>query len=120
MAGDAQTRTKGRIMAYVLLAIAIACEIGATTALKYTNGFTVLLPTLATLALYFASFFLFSKVLTQIDLAAGYATWCAVGIIATSAISVFVFGDHLNPPALVGIAMLVVGVVLVNMNVTQA
>lgn len=110
----------GRAMAYLMLAVAIALEIGASTMLKYSQGFTVLAPSVLTLVLYAGSFFLFSKVLLVVDLASAYATWCAVGIIATSAISVFVFGEQLNTPALVGLALLVAGVILVNMNVTQA
>lgn len=102
-------------MPYIQLAIAIACEIGATTSLKYTNGFTVLLPSLLTLALYGVSFFLFSKVLTRIDLATAYATWCAAGIVATTAISVFIMGDSLTPMGVAGIALCIAGVVLVNL-----
>ena len=108
-----------KAMTYVILAIAIACEIGATTALKYANGFTVLLPSIATLALYGLSFFLFSKVLQQIDLAAAYATWCAAGIIATSAISVFAFHDQISPAGYLGLALCVAGVILVNLNTAQ-
>ena len=99
-------------MPYMQLAIAIACEIGASSALKATHGFTVLAPSVATIVLYGLSFYLFSLVLNVLDLASAYATWCAAGIVATSAISVLVFGDHLM---LVGLALCVAGVVIVNL-----
>ncbi len=80
-------------MAYLMLTVAIFCEIGASSMLKATQGFTVLAPSVATVVLYVASFYLFSKVLNQMDLATAYATWCAAGIVATSIISVVAFGD---------------------------
>lgn len=46
-------------MPYIQLAVAIACEIGASSALKATHGFTVLAPSVATIALYGLSFYLF-------------------------------------------------------------
>ena len=91
-------------MPYMQLAIAIACEIGASSALKATHGFTVLAPSVATIVLYGLSFYLFSLVLNVLDLASAYATWCAAGIVATSAISVLVFGDHLSPLSLIHIS----------------
>ena len=56
-----------------------------------------------------------SLVLNVLDLASAYATWCAAGIVATSAISVLVFGDHLSPMMLVGLGLCVAGVVIVNL-----
>jgi small multidrug resistance pump len=108
----------GKTMVYVLLAIAILCEIGASSMLKATQGFTVPAPSVATVVLYLSSFFLFSKVLTQMDLATAYATWCAAGIVATSIISVVAFGDHLTPMAVFGLALCVAGVVIVNLSAT--
>lgn len=61
-------------MPYVQLAVAIACEIGASSALKATHGFTVLAPSVATIALYGLSFYLFSLVLNVLDLASAYAS----------------------------------------------
>ena len=105
----------GRAVAYLLLAMAIICEIIASKSLKYSQGFTVLVPSVLSLALYGVSFFLFSKVLNALDLATAYATWCAAGIVATSVISVLVFHDHITPMGLVGLALCVPGVIVVNL-----
>ncbi len=113
--GTTPSKTKGRTMAYLMLAVAIACEIGASSSLKATQGFTVLAPSVVTVVLYVASFYLFSKVLNQMDLASAYATWCAAGIVATSVISVVVFGDKLTPMALFGLVLCVAGVIIVNL-----
>lgn len=107
-------------MVYLLLAIAILCEIGASSMLKMTQGFTVFAPSVGTIVLYCASFYLFSKVLNQMDLATAYATWCAAGIVATSAISVVAFGDHLSTMSLVGLALCVAGVIIVNLSSAAA
>ena len=103
-------------MTYMLLAIAIVCEIGASSCLKATQGFTVLAPSVVTIVLYAISFYLFSKVLDRMDLASAYATWCAAGIVATSVISVVVFGDRLTPVTVFGLALCVVGVIIVNLT----
>ena len=102
-------------MAYLQLAVAIVCEIGASSALKATHGFTVLAPSILTIVLYGLSFYLFSLVLNVLDLASAYATWCAAGIVATSVISVAVFGDRMTPMMIVGLVLCVAGVVIVNL-----
>lgn len=103
-------------MPYLELAVAIACEIGASSALKATHGFTVLAPSIVTIVLYGLSFYLFSLVLNVLDLASAYATWCAAGIVATSIISVVAFGDRLAPATVVGLVLCVAGVVIVNLS----
>ena len=102
-------------MPYLELAVAIACEIGASSALKATHGFTVLAPSIVTVVLYGLSFYLFSLVLDVLDLASAYATWCAAVIVATSIISVVAFGDRLSPVSILGLVLCVVGVVIVNL-----
>ncbi len=102
-------------MPYVLLAVAIALEICGTTFLKLSAGFTKLGPTIICLVFYFFCFFSFSKSLNHIDLGIGYATWCAVGLVATSVISAFVFGQRLSTIGIIAIGLIVVGCVLLNL-----
>ncbi len=106
-------------MPYLELAVAIACEIGASSALKATHGFTVLAPSIVTVVLYGLSFYLFSLVLDVLDLASAYATWCAAGIVATSVISAVAFGDRLTPASILGLALCVAGVIIVNLAGTS-
>lgn len=102
-------------MPYVLLAVAIALEICGTTFLKMSEGFTKLGPTMICLVLYFCCFFSFSKALNHIDLGVGYATWSAVGLVATAIISAVVFGQRLNTVGVIAIGLIVVGCVLLNL-----
>lgn len=55
------------------------------------------------------------KALVTVNLSVGYAIWAALGIVLTSIIAVVMFGEQLNVPSIVGIALIVAGVVLVNM-----
>lgn len=102
-------------MAYVFLAITIGMEIIATTSMKYSEGFTKLIPTLICFTAYFISHLFFSRALTGINLGVAYATWCGVGIIVTSLISVFVFGSRFSAAGVCGIVFVAAGCILLNL-----
>lgn len=102
-------------MAYVLLGAAIGLELLATTLLKYSAGFTKLFPSLGCLAAYFLCFFLFSKTLDSINLGAAYATWSAVGIVASSIISAVLFGEKLNTIGIISLVLIITGCILLNL-----
>ncbi len=101
-------------MAYLILLAAIACEILATTYMKYAQGFTKPLPSIICVLAYIGCCYLLSKALLKINLAAAYATWCGVGIAATALISWFVFGQKLNLIGVFSIILIVADVVILN------
>lgn len=103
-------------MAYLLLAVAIGAEILATTLLKYSEGFTKLLPTLGSLVTYGICYTAFSRAITKINLGIAYATWCGVGILVTTGISFLVFKEELSVFGLVGIFFIVIGCIMVNLT----
>lgn len=100
---------------YLLLGGAICAEIAATTALKATAGFTRLGPSLFVAAGYLASFFLLSHVLRILPLGVTYAIWCAGGIVGTSVLGWIIYGQKLDVPALLGIACIVAGVLIIQL-----
>lgn len=102
------------MIGYLLLAGAVGCEVFGTTMMKVSNGFSQVLPTVACVAGYVACFWLLGKALTSIDLSIAYAMWAALGIVLTTVISVAAFGESLNVPMVLGMALIVVGVVVVN------
>ncbi len=102
-------------MAYVFLGVAIAIELAATTMLKYTEGFTKLLPTLGCVALYIACYFCLARALLKMNLGIAYATWCGVGIVVTAVISAVVFKQGLTTAGAIGIALIVAGCILLNL-----
>ena len=93
-------------MGYLYLALAIILELIGTTCLKYSEGFTKLYPSLATLAAYGLCFYLFSKSLLYLHLSIAYAIWCAIGIVAATLISVFLFNEALSRQAILPLPLL--------------
>lgn len=101
-------------MGYLYLVIAVAAEIMGTSCLKLTAGFTKIGPTMASVIGFVTCAFMLAKSLEYLPLSLVYATWCAVGIVAATLISIFIFREHLSALGGIGIALMVVGVVLLN------
>lgn len=104
-------------MAYLFLFIAIFAEVVATSLLKSTNGFSRLWPTVMCLAGYAVSFALLSLSISrgmQTDVA--YALWSAIGTAAIVFIAVVFLGSPVTVAKVVGVALIVVGVVTLNMS----
>ena len=102
-------------MSYLLLAFAIGLEIAATTFLKMSEGFSKLLPTLACIGAYALCYFSFSKAVMKINLGVAYATWCGIGIAATTLISFFVFQEKITGPGIFGVILILVGCIILNL-----
>jgi small multidrug resistance pump len=101
-------------MAWFILSFAIVAEVIATTALKYSEGFTKLLPAVVCVLGYGVSFFALSKVLGQIPLAIAYAIWSGAGISLVGLIGWAWLGQKLDAGALAGIGLIIAGVVVIN------
>ncbi|OZI71431.1 DMT family transporter [Bordetella genomosp. 12] len=101
-------------MKWVFLAVAIAAEIVATSALKASDGFSRLLPSIITVAGYMVSFYFLSLTLRELPVGIAYAVWSGVGIVAISLIGVFLFQQTLDLAAILGIVLIVAGVIVMN------
>jgi len=106
-------------MAWLILGFAIITEVIATTALKYTEGFTKMVPTAVSLLGYGLSFFALSRILNQIPLAIAYAIWSGAGISLVGIIGWLWLGQKLDVGALIGIGLIIVGVVVINLFSTS-
>lgn len=102
-------------MSYIYLALAIAGELLGTALLKYSEGFTKLYASIGCVVAYLACFFFLSKAISNINLSIAYATWCGVGIIATTLISMLVFKEEITFLGAIGIILIVAGVVIMNL-----
>jgi len=98
-----------------MLGLAIACEVVATSSLKATEGFIRPLPTLLTLAGYGVAFWALSVAIRTIPVGIAYAIWCGVGIIAITAIAWIFLKQRLDLPALIGMALILAGVLVINL-----
>lgn len=101
-------------MKWLFLFIAILGEIIGTSALKTSESFTRFIPSIITVAGYAMAFFFLSLTLKEIPVGIAYAIWSAVGIVLISIIGVFIFKQSLDIPAIIGIAFIIAGVVIIN------
>lgn len=99
---------------YLLLLLAIVAETIATSSLKMSEQFTKLVPSIITVIGYGAAFYCLSLVLKTVPVGIAYALWSGIGIILITLIGVFYFKQHLDLPAVIGLACIVVGVVIIN------
>ncbi len=103
-------------MPWLLLALAIACEVTATTALKLSDGFTHLGWTALTALGYITSFTLLSHALKlQLDMGTAYAVWAGAGTALIALIGAAFMGETLTPLKIGGILLIIGGVVLLNL-----
>jgi small multidrug resistance pump len=100
--------------AYVMLAIAIFAEIIGTTALKFSDGFTRLLPSLCVAVGYGAAFYFLSLTLRTLPISLAYAIWSGVGVVAIKIIGVVVFKEQLTVTMGVGTTLVVIGIVILH------
>lgn len=101
--------------AYAALALAIIFEVTASAFLQQSAQFTRPWPTLAMVLFYVASFYALSVAIRVIPLSIAYAIWGGVGIILTATVSFVLFRQMLDAAAFVGIALIVSGVVIINL-----
>lgn len=100
---------------FVLLLLAIISEVLGTSALKASQGFTRLGPSLVVLAGYSLAFYLMSLTLKAIPVSTAYAIWSGLGTAATVLVGVLVWREALDLPRLLGIALIIGGVLVLNM-----
>ncbi len=101
-------------MAYVFLGLAIMLEVIATTFLKASQGFTVLVPTLAMAAGYGLSFYFLSLSLHTVPLGLAYSIWAGLGIVLVSLSGYFIYQQQLDWQAILGISMIIGGVIVIK------
>lgn len=106
-------------MNWIYLAIAIVSEVIATSALKATDGFSRFWPSLIVVAGYAAAFYFLSLTLRTIPLGIAYAVWSGVGVALVSIFGWIFYHQTLSTGALVGIALIVAGVVVLNLYSTS-
>lgn len=97
-------------MAWFILFIAGLLEIGWAVGLKYTDGFTRLVPTVLTVASMMASMALLGLSLKTLPLGTAYAVWTGIGTVGTALLGIALFGDPATVGRLVCIGLIVAGI----------
>ena len=95
--------------------LAIAFEVLSTSFLKDTNGFTRLYPSVVVIVALCICLFLMSHSMKLIPVGIVYASWAGLGIVAITIIGVLKYKQIPNLPTIIGIALIVIGVVVVNL-----
>ena len=102
------------MMAFLFLALAIVAEVVATSALKASEGFTRLWPSVTVVIGYGLAFYLLALVLRTMPVGIAYAFWAGLGIVLVTLVGMLVYGERPDLPALLGLTMIVGGVVVIQ------
>ncbi|MFP3979483.1 MULTISPECIES: DMT family transporter [Marinobacter] len=99
---------------WVFLGVAIVAEVIATSALRASEGFTRLVPSLIVVLGYGLAFYLLALALRTIPVGIAYAIWAGLGIVLIAAVGWVVFGEKLDAWGLVGMGLIISGVFVLN------
>jgi len=105
---------------YLYLGIAIVAEVAATTALKASEGFTRLLPSIGVVVGYAIAFYGLALTLRTLPVGVAYAIWSGVGIVLVSLLGWLVYRQTLDAAALLGMGLIIAGVLVINLFSTTA
>src|SRR5262245_11730376 len=98
-------------MAWVYLLLAGLFEVGWAIGLKYTDGFTRLVPSLWTVAAMVMSLALLGLALKTLPVGTAYAVWTGIGAVGTAALGIYLFGEPAAATRLTSIGLIVAGIV---------
>ncbi len=98
-------------MAWYILFIAGLMEVGWAIGLKYTEGFSRLVPSVLTLAAMTASVLLLALALKTLPVGTAYAVWTGIGAVGTALLGIVLFGDPATAARLGSIGLIVAGIV---------
>ena len=99
---------------WLYLAVAIVSEVVATSALKASDGFSNPIPSVIVVAGYGISFYFLALTLRVVPVGVAYAIWSGIGLTLVTCVGWFVFGQRLDAAAVAGMALIVLGVVVMN------
>ena len=98
-------------MAWLVLAAAGLLEIGWAIGLKYTDGFTRLVPSVLTLAAMAGSIILLGLALKTLPIGTAYAVWTGIGAVGTALLGIYLFDEPASAARLASIGLIVSGIV---------
>ena len=102
------------MLSWTYLLVAIVAEVIATSALKASDGFSRLWPSVITVVGYCIAFYCLSLTLRHMPVGVAYAVWSGLGVVLITAVSWIMFGQKLDAAALLGMGLIVAGVIVMN------
>ena len=103
-------------MRWLLLSIGILTELGGSTCMKLSNGFSNIFASILTFLFWGISFSVFIFVLKHFDLSFAYAIWAGLGILLVSLIGMVYFKEPVNAMKIISILIIVIGVIMLNFS----
>jgi len=98
-------------MAWLLLLVAGALEMVWAIGLKYTEGFSRLVPSVVTITAMAASLYFLALALRTLPVGTGYAVWTGIGAVGTAVLGIWLFDESASPGRLFSIALILAGLV---------
>ncbi|HHQ69622.1 MAG TPA: QacE family quaternary ammonium compound efflux SMR transporter [Halothiobacillaceae bacterium] len=102
------------VSSYLALGLAIVLEVVGTSALQASQQFTRLWPTIIMLVSYVGAFYFLALALRILPVGLAYAIWAGLGIVLIAIVGLLFFGQRLDTPAVIGLALIISGVVIIN------
>jgi quaternary ammonium compound-resistance protein SugE len=103
-------------LAWLFLFVAGLCEVAWAIALKYSEGFSRLYPSMATLAAMAASIGLLGLALKSLPVGTAYAVWTGIGAAGTAALGIYLFSEPATVLRLISIGLIVAGIAGLRMT----
>lgn len=104
------------LTSWIILGIGILFEIAGSFCLKLSQGFTKLLPSVLLFVFFGCALACASLAMRKIELSVAYTIWAGVGISAIALVGILYFGESSNPLKIISIALVVIGVVGINLS----
>tara|TARA_B100000989_G_scaffold297639_1_gene284076 strand:- start:1749 stop:2075 length:327 start_codon:yes stop_codon:yes gene_type:complete len=102
------------IKTYLILSIAIFCEVAGTMLLPVSQNFTKIIPTVLLSIFYICALYLLTFVVNKLPIAIVYATWSGLGVFTVAILGYVLFNETLGWQSIIGLFLIVIGVILVN------
>ena len=102
-------------MTYLYLLIAIIAEVAATSALKASDEFTNLIPSIIVVTGYVVAFYFLTLVLRVMPIGITYAIWSGLGIVLVASVGFFLYKQTPDTPAIIGMGLIIAGVAVINL-----
>lgn len=106
-------------MAWIYIIMAGLLEIVWVIGLKYSHGFTKIIPSIVTVVIIIFSFFLLSKALHSIPLGTGYAIFTGLGTVGTVVTGMLFWGETINPLKVFFVALMILGIIGIKISPAQ-
>ena len=101
-------------MPYVYLAIAIVTEVVATAALRASNGFSNLWPSVVVVVGYVVCFFALAMCVKRMPIGVAYAIWSGVGIVLITIAGWYLYRQRVDLPGILGMGLIIAGVLVIQ------